>query len=104
MSCRGDDAVSVDFADSPEKVVLSVLVDEVADQSEDHKHNNSSAACNVLDDIVFLAPSLADFLQSEENDDGSNANATSWAVPVWETLEDITDDGKDSSWDITETD
>lgn len=104
MSCWSDDAVSVDFADSPEKVVFSILVDEVADQSENYEYNNSSAARDILDDIVLLAPRLADFLKSEENDDGANADSTGGSVPVWQTLENITDDGKDSSWNITEPD
>lgn len=104
VSCWSNDAVSVDFADAPEKVIFSVFVDEVADEGEDDENDDSSATCDVLDNIVLLAPCLADFLKSEEDEDGSNTDAAGWPIPVWETFENVPDNGEDSSGYVTEAD
>lgn len=70
-----------DLADAPEQVLGSILIDEVADQGEDDQHDDCSATSNVLDGEVLLAPFLANFLESQEDDDSAEPNSTGRTIP-----------------------
>jgi hypothetical protein len=77
----GRNAVCVDLGNGPDEVLAPVPVHQVADEREDDHDDDGAAGRHVLNGEVSLPPSLADFLEREENDDGAEADAARRAVP-----------------------
>lgn len=133
MGFRCDDAVGVDLGNTPEEVLPPVFIGEIADQGENHQSDDCSTGSHVLDSKMFLSPSLAYLFEGNKDDNGSDANATRCcslismhffsvkfsansgtkstrseeihtSIPVWKSLQYVTDLIEHSTGYIRETD
>lgn len=91
------DAVGANLADLPDIVsLIAAAVDEVADEREDDENNDGTGISEELDGEMPLAPFLADLLETDEDDESSETNATGRSIPVRKTLQDVADDVENS--------